>query len=66
MKEEKGEEWSPPTLSQTIAKLEANKYQYASAGDVKRLIDEINRLQGIVSEMSLAEIARIGQEIDLI
>jgi hypothetical protein len=33
------------TVDERIAKLKANNYQYASAGDSKALIDEIERLR---------------------
>lgn len=40
-KTEEGEEWKLPTVDETIEKLRANAFQYASAGDVKRLVEEI-------------------------
>ena len=33
------------TVAETITKLKANGFQYATAGDVRRLIDEIERLR---------------------
>lgn len=40
-----GTEWKVPTLDETIDKLVKNGYQYASSGDVRRLVAEIERLR---------------------
>lgn len=50
-KDEEGEEWKLPTLDETIAKMKKNSFQYATAGDVRRLINEIERLREIVTAM---------------
>jgi hypothetical protein len=39
------------TIEQTIAKLKANGFQYASAGDARRLIAHIARLEARVKEL---------------
>lgn len=44
------EEWTVPNLEQTIEKLAKNSFQYASAGDVKRLVDEIMRLRQVINK----------------
>jgi len=40
-----GEELKLPDVNQTIAKLKGNGYQYATAGDVRRLIARIEELE---------------------
>ena len=39
--DEEGEEWQVPSLEKTLEKMKQNSFQYASAGDVRRLIKEI-------------------------
>lgn len=55
---DEGEEWRLPTVDETIARLRANSFQYASAGDVKRLVDEIDRLR---RSAAMDELVRDGQ-----
>lgn len=55
---DEGEEWRLPTVDETITKLRANSFQYASAGDVKRLVDEIDRLK---RSAAMDELVRDGQ-----
>jgi len=52
--EEKGIDFKTPTLEETIEKLAKNKWQYASAGDVKRLFDEVMRLRTHIVSLHLS------------
>ena len=42
------------TLEETIQKLKNNNYQYASAGDVRRLLERIEELEMIYKNRGVA------------